>query len=278
MYTIDGEDAKDFDDAISLIRLENGNYLLGVHIADVSHYVFEGSAIDKEAFSRGTSVYLLDTVIPMLPFELSNNICSLKPDEDRLTLSLIMELDQRGKLLSSKVEQGVIRSTRRLTYTEVNEFLEGKASRDSLEKLEPVSKSLLLSHELASKLRDNRKKRGSVMDISSREVKIIFNDKGRVLDIVPQSRGISEWIIEEFMILANETVAELFNNRGLPFVYRIHEEPDAESMMQLKNYLEALGMNVKIPRNVQPKALQQILEKTKDHPLHTSIERVLVRG
>lgn len=278
VYTIDGEDAKDFDDAISLIRLENGNYLLGVHIADVSHYVFEGSAIDKEAFSRGTSVYLLDTVIPMLPFELSNNICSLKPDEDRLTLSLIMELDQRGKLLSSKVEQGVIRSTRRLTYTEVNEFLEGKASRDSLEKLEPVSKSLLLSHELASKLRDNRKKRGSVMDISSREVKIIFNDKGRVLDIVPQSRGISEWIIEEFMILANETVAELFNNRGLPFVYRIHEEPDAESMMQLKNYLEALGMNVKIPRNVQPKALQQILEKTKDHPLHTSIERVLVRG
>ncbi len=278
VFTIDGEDAKDYDDAISVEKLKDGHYRLGVHIADVSHYVLENSHLDREAYKRGTSVYLLDTVIPMLPFELSNNICSLRPDEDRLTLSLLMELDSRGRLIGSKVEQGVIRSRRRLTYNEVNELLENRVSPGLEDKLEPVRDSLLISYELAQKIRDNRKKRGSVMDISSREVKILFNESGHVLDVIPQKRGISEWIIEEFMILANETVAELFNERGLPFVYRIHEEPDPESMMQLKNYVEALGMKVKLPRNVHPKALQQILEKTKDHPLHASVERVLVRG
>ena len=278
VFTIDGDDAMDFDDAISLRRNSEGNYMLGIHIADVSYYVREGTQIDSEAYSRGTSVYLLDTVIPMLPFELSNDICSLRPEEDRLTLSLLIEIDQRGRVIASEIKNSVINSRRRLTYSEVNGFLNGEASAETMEKLRPVAESLRLSHELAQKIRDLRKKRGSVMDISSREVKIIFDEEGRVADILPQTRGISEWIIEEFMILANETVAEIFNSRGLPFVYRIHEEPDPESMMQLKNYLEALGMKVKIPRNVHPKALQQILEKTKDHPLHTSIERVLVRG
>jgi len=278
VYTIDGDDAKDFDDAISLKKNSKGNYLLGIHIADVSHYVREGTQIDVEAYLRGTSVYLIDTVIPMLPFELSNDICSLKPAEDRLTLSLLMEIDPRGKVVSTAVKNAVINSKRRLTYSEVNEFLNGEASEDTVKKLTPVAESLRMSHELAQKIRDIRKKRGSVMDISSREVKIVFDENGKVVDIIPQSRGVSEWIIEEFMILANETVAEIFDNRGLPFVYRIHEEPDPESMMQLKNYLEALGMKIMIPRNVHPKALQQILEKTKDHPLHSSIERVLVRG
>jgi len=278
VYTIDGDDAKDFDDAISLKKNSKGNYSLGIHIADVSHYVREGTQIDVEAYLRGTSVYLLDTVIPMLPFELSNDICSLKPAEDRLTLSLLMEIDPRGKVVSTAVKNAVINSKRRLTYSEVNEFLNGEALEATVEKLTPVAESLRMSYELAQKIRDIRKKRGSVMDISSREVKIVFDDNGKVVDIIPQSRGVSEWIIEEFMILANETVAEIFDNRGLPFVYRIHEEPDPESMMQLKNYLEALGMKIMIPRNVHPKALQQILEKTKDHPLHSSIERVLVRG
>ncbi|MBN2219200.1 MAG: ribonuclease R [Kosmotogaceae bacterium] len=278
VFTIDGDDAKDFDDAISIRKSKEGNYILGIHIADVSHYVQEGTQLDLEAYSRGTSVYLLDTVIPMLPFELSNNICSLKPEEDRLTLSLLLEIDPVGRVISSSVKNSVINSKKRLTYSEVNDFLNGEASSEISEKLRPVSESLEFSYELAQKIRDIRKKRGSVMDISSREVKIIFDEKGRVTDILPQSRGISEWIIEEFMILANETVAEIFNKQGLPFVYRIHDKPDPESMMQLKNYLEALGMRVKIPRNVHPKALQQILEKSKDHPLHSSIERVLVRG
>lgn len=278
IFTIDGDDAKDFDDAISIKKLKNGNYLLGVHIADVSYYVKEGSALDKEAYERGTSVYLLDAVIPMLPFELSNGICSLVEGEDRLTLSLEMEIDPRGKVVDFSVHEGIIRSVRRLTYTEVNRFLNGDNDPDLLKHLNPVKKELLAARELARILRDWRKKRGSVMDISSREVKIVFDEKGRVVDILPQERGESEVMIEEFMIKANETVAEIFNTQDIPFVYRIHEKPNPESIIQLKHYLEAIGMKLKIPKNIHPKVLQEILERTKDHPLHSSIERVLVRS
>jgi len=278
IFTIDGEDAKDFDDAIGIKKLPNGNFLLGVHIADVSHYVKEGSKLDHEAYERGTSVYLLDTVIPMLPFELSNNICSLREGVDRLTLSLEMEITSMGKLVDYKISEGIIRSVRRLTYKEVNRFLQGDNDPLLQKKLAPVKDELLVARELAKALRDWRKKRGSVMDISSREAKIITNKKGLVIDIVPQERGESEVMIEEFMIRANETVAEIFAAQGLPFVYRIHEEPDSDALFQLKNYLEAIGLEIKMPRNIHPKAFQQILEKTKDHPLHSSIERVVVRS
>ncbi|OAA29717.1 ribonuclease R [Kosmotoga arenicorallina S304] len=278
IFTIDGEDAKDFDDAIGIKKLPNGNFLLGVHIADVSHYVKEGSRLDHEAYERGTSVYLLDTVIPMLPFQLSNNICSLREGVDRLTLSLEMEISPTGKLVDYKISEGFIRSARRLTYNEVNRFLRGDKDPELHEKLNPVKEELLAARELAAILRDWRKKRGSVMDISSREVKILTNKKGNVIDIIPQERGESEVMIEEFMIKANETVAEIFANQGLPFVYRIHEEPDSDALFQLKNYLEAIGLNIKMPRNIHPKVLQQILEKTKEHPLHSSIERVVVRS
>lgn len=214
----------------------------------------------------------------MLPFELSNGICSLVEGEDRLTLSLEMEIDPGGKVVDFKVHEGVIRSVRRLTYTEVNRFLNGDNDPDLLKHLEPVKKELLVARELARILRDWRKKRGSVMDISSREVKILFDEKGRVVDILPQERGESEIMIEEFMIKANETIAEIFNTQDIPFVYRIHEKPDPESIIQLKHYLEAIGMKLRIPKNIHPKVLQEILEKTKDHPLHSSIERILVRS
>ncbi|AKI96535.1 ribonuclease R [Kosmotoga pacifica] len=278
IFTIDGEDAKDFDDAIGIRKLPNGNFLLGVHIADVSHYVKEGSKLDKEAYERGTSVYLLDTVIPMLPFELSNNICSLREGMDRLTLSLEMEITPKGKLVNYEINEGVIHSVRRLTYNEVNHFLQGNGDSELHRKLDVLKDELLMARELAKILRDWRKKRGSVMDISSREAKILTDNNGRVIDIIPQERGESEVMIEEFMIRANETIAEIFAAQGLPFVYRIHEEPDSDALLQLKNYLEAIGLEVKIPRNVHPKVLQQILEKTKNHPLHLSIERVVVRS
>ncbi len=278
VFTIDGDDAKDFDDAISIRKNGSGDFVLGIHIADVSHYVGEGSALDKEAYSRATSVYLLDTVIPMLPFELSNGICSLKEGADRLTLSLQMTISPHGKLKDYDISNGVVSSVRRLTYREVNALRNGTADEEIASRLKAVEEDLNAAFELAAILRDQRKKRGAVMDISSREAYIEFNKDGYVVDIVPQERGESEAMIEEFMIRANETVAEHFFRREFPSVYRIHEEPDAESILQLKQYIEALGMKVKIPQNVHPKALQQLLETTKDHPLHESIQRLLVRG
>ncbi|HAA86138.1 MAG TPA: ribonuclease R [Kosmotogaceae bacterium] len=278
IFTIDGDDAKDFDDAIGIKKNDKGDYILGVHIADVSHYVTEGSALDREAYSRATSVYLLDTVIPMLPVELSNGICSLNEGVDRLSLSLEMVISPQGKLKDYKIHQGVIRSVRRLTYREVNALKNATADEDISRKLEIVQTDLDLAFELAQILRDHRKKRGSVMDISSREAHIVFDDKGFVTDIVPLERGEAEEMIEEFMIRANETVAEHFFRQEFPSVYRIHEEPDSESILQLKQYIEALGMKVKIPQNIHPKALQQVLESTRDHPLHESIQKLLVRG
>ncbi len=278
VYTIDGEDAKDFDDAISVKKLKNGHYKLDVHIADVSNYVESNTNLDKEAYERGTSVYLLDTVIPMLPFELSNNICSLKQDKNRLTMSVEMEIDGNGNIVNKEISKGVINSVRRLTYKEVNSLYEGNTDTELKKKLDPVKESLLTAKELADILRENRRKRGSVMNITSREVEIVRDDKGRVKDILPVQRGESEIVIEEFMIKANEAIAEIFDARKIPFVYRVHDEPDPDSVLQLKNYLRALNLDVKIPSNINPHIMQRILEKTKDHPLHTSVERLLVRS
>ncbi len=276
IVTIDGEDAKDFDDAVSVERLPNGNYLLGVHIADVSHYVLEGSALDNEAFRRGTSVYLIDTVIPMLPFRLSNGICSLVEGEDRLTVTVEMEIDEDGEVINYNIYPSVIRSKKRLIYERVNAFFDGEdwAAREH----EAFGDRLYLMKELAEILREARRRRGAILDIESDEVKVIFDEYDRVKDIVPRRRGIAEKIIEEFMIRANETVAEIFAHAGLPFMYRVHEEPDPETLFQLKNYLEAMGVRAKIPQNVHPGALQRLLERVKDHPLRSSVERLLVRS
>lgn len=275
IVTIDGPDAKDFDDAVQVKKLPNGNYLLGVHIADVSHYVKPGTALDNEAYNRATSVYLADRVIPMLPFKLSNGLCSLVQGEDRLVMSLIMEINKQGDVVDYKVGNGVIRSYRRLVYDDVNAFLEGKPEGD---KLKDLAEHIYLMKELKDILRENRRRRGAILDIEGDEVKIILDEKGHAIDIVPRKRGESEVIIEEFMIKANETVAEIFHNAGIPFLYRIHEEPDFDTMLQLKNYLSALGIKMKLPQNIHPRILQELLEKTKDHPLRSSIQRLLVRS
>ncbi|MFN6992526.1 MAG: ribonuclease R family protein, partial [Fervidobacterium sp.] len=252
-----------------------GNYLLGVHIADVAHYVKPNTALDREAFNRATSVYLADRVIPMLPFKLSNGLCSLVQGEDRLVMSLLMEIDKSGEVVSYKVGNGVIKSYRRLVYDDVNAFLEGK---EEGQKLQDLAEHIYLMKELKDILRENRRKRGAILDIEGDEVEILLDEKGHAVDIIPRKRGESEVIIEEFMIKANETIAEIFHNADIPFIYRIHETPDFETILQLKNYLSAIGINMKLPQNIHPKILQELLEKTKNHPLRSSIQRLLVRS
>jgi len=277
VFTIDGEDAKDFDDAVSIKKLPSGRYSLGVHIADVSHYVKEGTALDKEAYRRGTSVYLLDTVVPMLPFKLSNNLCSLMEDKDRLTFTVEMIIDREGRVLDFNVASSVIRSKKRLTYTIVNKFLEGDKTIERVLGKE-ITDSLKTMHELSLILRQARQRRGAITDIEGGEVEVLMNERGQVVDIVPRKRGPAEILIEEFMIKANETVAEIFHNAGLPFVYRVHEGPDPETILQLKEYVEALGLKVKFPKTMHPSVLQKVLELVKDHPLRSSVEKLMVRS
>jgi len=277
VFTIDGEDAKDFDDAVSIKKLPSGRYSLGVHIADVSHYVKEGTALDKEAYRRGTSVYLLDTVVPMLPFKLSNNLCSLMEDKDRLTFTVEMIIDREGRVLDFNVASSVIRSKKRLTYTIVNKFLEGDKTIERVLGKE-ITDSLKTMHELSLILRQARQRRGAITDIEGGEVEVVMNERGQVVDIVPRKRGPAEILIEEFMIKANETVAEIFHNAGLPFVYRVHEGPDPETILQLKEYVEALGLKVKFPKTMHPSVLQKVLELVKDHPLRSSVEKLMVRS
>ncbi|WP_448532572.1 ribonuclease R [Pseudothermotoga sp.] len=277
VFTIDGEDAKDFDDAVSIKKLPSGRYSLGVHIADVSHYVKEGTALDKEAYRRGTSVYLLDTVVPMLPFKLSNNLCSLMEDKDRLTFTVEMIIDREGRVLDFNVASSVIRSKKRLTYTIVNKFLEGDKTIERVLGKE-ITDSLKTMHELSLILRQARQRRGAITDIEGGEVEVLMNERGQVVDIVPRKRGPAEILIEEFMIKANETVAEIFQNAGLPFVYRVHEGPDPETILQLKEYVEALGLKVKFPKTMHPSVLQKVLELVKDHPLRSSVEKLMVRS
>ena len=276
IVTIDGEDAKDFDDAIT-VRKKGKSYVLGVHIADVSYYVREGSALDEEAYKRGTSVYLIDTVIPMLPFRLSNGVCSLVEGQDRLVMSVEMEIDQQGRVVDYWVGEGVIKSKKRLTYTQVNRLFEG--DRSTIEEIgEDVAEMLMVARELKDVLREARRRRGAIIDIESDEVKVILDEDGTVKDIVPRRRGEAETLIEEFMIRANETIAEMFHNADLPFVYRVHEEPDPDVILQLKNYLSVLGIEAKFGANIHPGMLQKLLERVGNHPLRSSVERLLVRS
>ncbi|MGM0640398.1 MAG: ribonuclease R [Thermotogota bacterium] len=278
IFTIDGETAKDFDDAVGIKILKNGNFQLSVHIADVSHYVKENSELDKEALNRATSVYLINTVIPMLPHELSDWMCSLVEGEERLTMSLEIEINQNGDVVDSEINNGLIKSVKRLTYNKVNELLSENPSEEIKDEIGFLQKDLENMIELMKILRNNRKERGSLVDIESTEVYFEFDEKGNVKDIKPVKRGQSERMIEEFMIKANETVAEYFDAQDLPFIYRVHEDPDPDMVIQLKNYLEMLGMKSKMPQNMHPKALQQVLENTKDHPLADSIQKVLIKS
>ena len=277
IFTIDGEDAKDLDDAISIEVLPNGNYKLGVHIADVTHYVREKSKLDKEALKRATSVYLVDKVIPMLPKQLSNGVCSLNPFEDKLTLSCIMEIDENGKVVNSEIAETVINSKARMTYTEVSDILEKddeKLKQTFAKQVEDFKKA----EKLARILMKRRERRGAI-DFDFPEAKIILNREGKVVDIKCYERRISNKMIEEFMLVANETVAEHFYWLQLPFVYRIHETPSAEKMEDLNKFIATFGYHIKGDlEDVHPKEIQSLVEKIKGTKEEESISTIALRS
>ena len=277
IFTIDGEDAKDLDDAISIEVLPNGNYKLGVHIADVTHYVREKSKLDKEALKRATSVYLVDKVIPMLPKQLSNGVCSLNPFEDKLTLSCIMEIDENGKVVNSEIAETVINSKARMTYTEVSDILE-KDDEKLKQTFAKQVEDFKNAEKLARILMKRRERRGAI-DFDFPEAKIILNREGKVVDIKCYERRISNKMIEEFMLVANETVAEHFYWLQLPFVYRIHETPSGEKMEDLNKFIATFGYHIKGDlEDVHPKEIQSLVEKIKGTKEEESISTIALRS
>ncbi|MFD1676736.1 ribonuclease R [Alicyclobacillus fodiniaquatilis] len=278
IVTIDGEDAKDLDDAVHVKELENGNMLLGVHIADVGYYVKQGGTLDKEAFRRGTSVYLVDRVIPMLPQRLSNNICSLNPRVDRLALSCEMEIDDQGVVVKHDIFPSIIKTTARMTYNNVRKILvdHDESLRAEYAPLVPMFERM---EQLALILREKRMRRGAV-DFDFEEVKIVVDELGTPLDIVPRQRSIAEKLIEEFMLAANETVAEHFHWLGVPFVYRVHEEPEADKMLDLNVFLHNFGYHLKGVggRSVHPRALQAVLQEVEGKREARMISTVMLRS
>lgn len=274
--TIDGEDAKDLDDAITLNRQGN-HYLLGVHIADVSHYVTEGSPLDKEALRRGTSVYLVDRVIPMLPHKLSNGICSLNQGEDRLALSCLMEIDEKGTVISHEIAETVINVDRRMTYTAVNAIIETNDEKIVAEYKDFVSMFMLMK-ELSLLLRSKRRQRGGI-DFDFPESKIVLNEKGFPTDIHPYEHNAATKLIEDFMLAANETIAEDFFWQELPFLYRTHETPDMERIQKLVTMISKFGYFMKLGREeVHPKEFQKLLGKIEDTPQEAMISRLALRS
>ncbi|MCA9766188.1 MAG: ribonuclease R [Carnobacterium sp.] len=277
VVTIDGEDAKDLDDAVTVKKLANGHFKLGVHIADVSYYVTENSPLDSEAYDRATSVYLTDRVIPMLPHRLSNGICSLNPNEDRLAMSCEMEIDSTGKVVNHDVFQSVIRSYRRMSYTQVNQIImdTDETVRKENADLVPMFEEMAELHKI---LEGNRKTRGAI-DFESPEAKIIVDPQGHPLDIVLRERGIGERIIESFMLAANETVSEHFTHLKVPMIYRVHEQPDSDRMQKFMEFVTAFGISVKgLSENVSPKSLQKVLRSVAGKPEETVISTMLLRS
>lgn len=273
--TIDNEDAKDLDDAVSIEKTSDG-YRLGVHIADVSYYVEEKSPLDVEALKRGCSVYLVDRVIPMLPPKLSNGICSLNPRADRLTMSVIIDFDSEANIKGYKITPGVIKTCERMTYTQVNKILE-EEDKESIERFDYLVEDLHWMKELAEKLSHKRFARGS-LDFELDEAKVILDENGHPVDVVKEERRISSSIIEEFMIVANEVVAEHIFWLKIPLVYRIHENPDEEKINSLKEFLYNFGYTLKGTQNLKPKSLQQILEQVKGKPEQRLINTMLLRS
>lgn len=311
IFTIDGEDAKDLDDAIYVKKLPRGTYELGVHIADVSYYVKEGSKLDKEAIIRGTSIYMMDRVIPMLPRELSNGICSLNQGEDRFTISVIMEINKDGKVISSDIKKSVINVTRRMNYKDVTKLLEyasgtmksgnenlnqlekginsiEKNSKDKLENLNEEDEDIIKKYEefiphfvrmkeLAEILMQKRKKDGS-LDLDIPESKIILNEDGIAIDVKKYELTISNSIIEQFMLIANETVAEKFYWLEAPFIYRVHEVPDMEKIEELNKFLYNFGYKIKGNKdNIHPKAFAEVLENIKGKPEERVVSNLVLR-
>ena len=275
IFTIDGDDTKDIDDAISIEKLENGNYKLGVHIADVSYYVKEGTAIDKEAMERGTSVYLVDRVIPMLPQKLSNGICSLNPEVDRLAMSCVMEIDDKGKTVNYEIFQSVIRSRIQMTYKNVNKILEAK---EAVEGYDQFIDKLVQMKELSDIIRKSKVERGYI-DFGTNEAKILVDENCVPTEIILRDRGVGENLIEDFMIQANECVATHVFYMELPFVYRVHEYPDEEKLRQFLAFLQTLGITeVGNIKDNSPKSVQKILESLKDRKEYPIISTMLLRN
>lgn len=276
MVTIDGEDAKDLDDAISIEKLENGRFRLGVHIADVTHYVGEKSPLDKEALERATSIYLVDRVIPMLPHKLSNGICSLNAGIDRLALSCMMEVDQNGYVQSHEIAETVIKIDERMSYTQVKKILmdHDEALIEKYKDFVPMFKNM---EELAAVLREKRMKRGAV-DFDFQETKVILDAQGHPIDIKPYDRNVATRIIEEFMLLCNETIAEDYFWQEKPFVYRTHEDPDPEKIAALGEFLTNFGYTVKGQAKTHPKDMQKILGEVEGKPEENIISRLLLRS
>ncbi|MDR1567805.1 MAG: ribonuclease R [Streptococcaceae bacterium] len=276
IITIDGADAKDLDDAVQVKRLENGNFELGVHIADVSHYVTEHSALDTEAFERGTSVYVTDRVVPMLPERLSNGICSLNPNVPRLTMTCLMEIDQKGKVVRYKLDESVIQTNARMTYDDVNAiFDEDEALTAQYQTLVPM---LTLMKSLHHILEAKRETRGA-LNFETTEAKIIVDSAGVPTDIKVRSRGVAERLIESFMLVANETVAEHFAQRKLPFIYRIHEHPKMEKLTRFFNFASMLGESVKgTISKVDQRDLQAFLLRIKGRESEAILSNMLLRS
>ncbi|KKO52677.1 ribonuclease R, partial [Paenibacillus sp. DMB20] len=277
IVTIDGEDAKDLDDAVNVERLPNGNYKLGVHIADVGYYVREGSALDREAYSRGCSVYLVDRVIPMLPHRLSNGICSLNPQVDRLTLSCEMEFNDQMKVVKHDVFTSVIKTKERMTYNNVRKILIDE-DPELIERYSDLVDDFRLMREIALKLRNRRMRRGAV-DFDFVESKVIVDENGKPIDIVKRERSIAEQIIEEFMLAANETVAEHFHWLKVPFLYRIHEDPDPEKLQNFMAFAANFGYHVKGRGNsIHPRALQNLLDEIQGTKEQTVLSTMMLRS
>lgn len=287
IFTIDGEDAKDLDDAVQVKKTENGTYILGVHIADVSHYVREDSFLDREAIIRGTSVYMLDRVIPMLPVELSNGICSLNAGKDRLTLSVIMEIDKNGKVISSDIKKEIIKVTERMSYKGVQTVLdnydknineiEDENTRAIVKKYEKYKEHFKKMEELAHILKERREKAGSLsLDIP--ETKVILDEDGYAIDITKYELCFANEIIEQFMLTANETVAEKFFWLEAPFIYRVHEEPDMEKVTELNKFLFNFGYKVKCSKEtVHPTAFEEVLRKIKGTKEERIVSNLVLR-
>ena len=276
IFTIDSAESKDLDDAISITRTDSG-YQLGVHIADVSHYVKGNSPLDKEALVRGTSVYYADRVVPMLPKELSNGICSLNPDEDRLAFSCLIDLDKQAKIKGYKFHKTVICSAVKGVYREINTILDGTATDETKQKYARVNDNIFIMNELADILMENREKRGAP-SLETSESKLIINENDICVDVVPRTRGKSEMIIEEFMLLANQCAANLARTSKIPFVYRIHEDPSLEKLADMKDFLTR--MNIEFPHfsEVKPAHFAEILKNNRDSEKFPVINNILLRS
>ncbi|MEK7825445.1 MAG: ribonuclease R, partial [Nitrospirota bacterium] len=274
--TIDGERARDFDDAVSIEKLPDGRFRLFVHIADVSHYVTEGSALDLDAFGRGTSVYFPDAVIPMFPERLSNGICSLNPKVDRLTMTAEMHFDAEGNRTSYKIYDSVIKSNERMTYTAVRQILVDR-DQDIIKRYKPMIQMFKMMEDLSRRLYSKRIRRGSI-DFDLPEPEIVLDMQGEPVNIIREERNIAHRIIEEFMLAANETVAEHICRLEIPFLYRIHEEPNPEKMIAFSEFIHNFGLRLKVTGGIRPLTLSEILDRVKDTPEERLINHVLLRS